>query len=267
MANPAANRELVARWESKSGKHWVEVYDSPQGQSYSASGGAGGWFYDGPEAMMARMTNRVAMGDFQPDSAKTPMALVYHKNVPADFSGSSIDTTAQRLNPHYPGVGTDDDASAMYEEFHGKPSSERITVTDSSTYEDALSVLGELIEIKVHCADGKRDYVLGFRKDGVLLASNPTGTQLYLVGGNQSLPLDTMGITGAQASKTSVVIGEAFEITYRTKKGFDKFRETEYFHELGEETGHKPVLIYNTLNCEMELAGGAYETKPEGITN
>jgi len=155
----------------------------------------------------------------------------------------------------------------MYEDFHGKESTERITVTDAPTYEDALSVLGELIEIKVHCSDGKRDYVLGFRKDGVLLASNPTGTQLYLVGGNQSLPLDTMQITGALASKTSVVIGEAFEITYRTKKGFDKFRETEYFHELGEETGHKPVLIYNTLNCEMELAGGAYETKPEGITN
>ena len=186
-------------------------------------------------------------------------AAGYHDGMSGRYTAS--------MNPHSPGVGTDDDASAMYEEFHGKESTERITVTDAPTYEDALSVLGELIEIKVHCSDGKRDYVLGFRKDGVLLATNPTGTQLYLVGGNQSLPLDTMGITGAQAAKTSVLIGEAFEITYRTRKGFDKFRETEYFHELGEETGVKPVLAYNTLNCEMELIGGAYETKDVGITN
>jgi hypothetical protein len=68
---------IVARWESKSGKHWVELTRSEYGVSYSAPQ-AGGTFANpctDAEAI-ADMAQRVALGYFQPDANKTPMKRV-----------------------------------------------------------------------------------------------------------------------------------------------------------------------------------------------
>ncbi len=114
--------------------------------------------------------------------------------------------------------------------------------------------------------------------DAVLLTSNEEGTQLYLVGGDQSLDLSQLKLT----EKDSTVIGEAWGICYHTRKDFDDFKPTDYCHTFGDEkahprlrrgadiwedakppeklfgTGELPVLIYDSLNQKLSLSGGVY---------
>jgi hypothetical protein len=79
-------KKYIARWESRSGKHWVELFYYPAFQfadgrvepsaSYTAlhSGGSLGNMTE--EAAIAEMQARVDRGLFQPDAAKTPMRRV-----------------------------------------------------------------------------------------------------------------------------------------------------------------------------------------------
>jgi len=107
----------------------------------------------------------------------------------------------------------------------------------------------------------------------VLLCSNESGTQLFFVGGDQSLDLDELKFSPAEQDKESLVIGECFFVSYLTQKEFDNFEIIVYEHDLGEETGVVPSLIYDRVNQKMMLAGGEYhieqpllETSP-GIKN
>ena len=47
-----------------------------------------------------------------------------------------------------------------------------------------------------------------------LLSSNEDGTQLYLVGGDQSLDLDDLDITGHMATKELITIGDVVKLYY-----------------------------------------------------
>jgi hypothetical protein len=163
----------------------------------------------------------------------------------------------------------DSDASSesaeLYEAFHGKPSTETLVYEDTIESPDSFAVLGELIEMKVATVTGKDATLSGF--GGAVLASNDAGTQLYIVGGDQALDLDSLAFSPAAQAKDSITVGILYEITYRTEKQFHKFELTEYFHQLGEETGEQPTLIYDVVNAQLSVSGGAYEVKPEGIVN
>jgi hypothetical protein len=71
------NDKVIARWESKSGKHWVELTQwESGGAGYSAPGQCGVLGYlEGSDAI-AEMQRRVDLGYFQPDANKTPMKRV-----------------------------------------------------------------------------------------------------------------------------------------------------------------------------------------------
>lgn len=348
-ANPGGVRDLLARWESKGGKYWVEVYSDERGQTYHSDDGGGNLGNIGEDAAIEQVEKRVLRGDFLPDRAKTPMVMTYHKGSPVKYSGHAFDTTAKRLNPHsgrltlsgrnndtvtrwvlwdgeevgevapvfppMPGYGKkqkgeilwkardmqggdhgrwyisdwaaaealinglglrlrnpagDTEASsaaaAMYASFHGRESGETLRYHEEEQYEDSLAVLGEMVELKVATLT-KKDVVIDFTGCKTVLACNESGDQLYLVGGDQSIDLAALGFTGDKAKKTTVALGTAYELTYRTEKGFDKFKLTDYYHEIGEETGFQPIAIYNTLNQSLEIAGGEYKIKPEGIVN
>lgn len=106
-----------------------------------------------------------------------------------------------------------------------------------------------------------------------LLSSNEDGTQLYLVGGDQSLDLDDLDITGHMATKELITIGDVVKLYYETEKDFDKFEVIQYHHEVGEESGVLPILAYDRLNKRMLFVGGDYhiekpmfETSP-GLEN
>ena len=180
------------------------------------------------------------------------------KRVVADYMDEKIHSR-RKSNP-------EDTAADMYETFHGKPSEEILEVGETVNYHANLAVLGELVEIKVATLT-KKDVDLSFEESDCLLCSNEKGTQLYIVGGDQSLDLEKLGFTGDKGDKDLITIGIAYEITYRTEKGFDKFRLTDYYHELGEETGFQPSLVYDVMNEFLLISGGEYKIKDVGIVN
>jgi hypothetical protein len=80
--NSALSKPLpitIARWESKSGKHWVNL----------SANGDGSYFYDAPDmhgslghqnndqAAIDQFSVRVVTGIFQPDANTTPMHRVF----------------------------------------------------------------------------------------------------------------------------------------------------------------------------------------------
>lgn len=157
-------------------------------------------------------------------------------------------------------------AAELYEEFHGKPPSEIKEVVEERHEHEWLTQLGVLVELKVATVT-QLDASLKFTKDPPDLCSSEDGRQLYIVGGDQELDLGALKMGGEKWLKDSMTLGILVELTYRTQKGFQKFKLTDYYHKLGEETGVQPFLLYDPNNKALSISGGQYETKPEGIVN
>lgn len=66
----------LARWESRSGKHWVELTASPLGFGYRSPSAGGGLYAMDLDAALAELQAKVDRGHFLPDAAKTPMRRV-----------------------------------------------------------------------------------------------------------------------------------------------------------------------------------------------
>lgn len=69
---------LMGRWSSKSGKHWVALYKTPDGAFIYDAPRQGGCLGVIPDAQaLHEMERRVAEGWFQPDANVTPMRRVF----------------------------------------------------------------------------------------------------------------------------------------------------------------------------------------------
>lgn len=190
-------------------------------------------------------------------------------------------------------------AAQLYEEFHGKPADgvkdTKLPASQFNHHErltqlgEAVSVyIGEGVELEVHprrgvtgsehLDDDEPGWVakLDFSSDNPpQLSSNPAGTQLFFVGGNQDIGSQLMRMAEdgiIDPSPEIIDCGFCLVVEYYTQKGFDDFRNFTYFHALGEETGGfpgdngaNPRLIYNRIKKTLELAGGTYTVKPDGI--
>jgi len=156
------------------------------------------------------------------------------------------------------------EAAELSEAFHGRPL-ERVTLLAERVKERTqLAELGELVELDIITPAGEQ-FALPFEGARVRLAASPKGGQLYLCGGDQQVDLDALGIE--ETGKDKVLLGVVDEITYHTAKALDDFQPHNYFHELGEESGSRPLLIYDRLNRSLELVGGNYRTQPEGLVD
>jgi hypothetical protein len=162
-------------------------------------------------------------------------------------------------------------AAVLYEEFHGKPSAEVAIIKEEIEDAEHVTVLGLLIELVVKSATGK-NLIIEFDpqspdKDAPpYLCSSPDGRQLYIRGGDQSLDLASIGLSG-KWERDQMVVGDLRKVTYRTEKNFDQFESLDYEHKLGEDSGVKPILCYDALNAQLLIVGGQYDVKPEGIVN
>jgi hypothetical protein len=157
-------------------------------------------------------------------------------------------------------------AAALYETFHGIPSESETVITEQIQYHGNLAELGTLVEIKVETLSGYKA-VLTFEPGPPLLCSSEDGKQLYIRGGEQSLDLDALHMSGDEWVRDSMVIGPIAEFVYRTRKGFDGRKKLEYFHKPGEETGVRPDLIYDVLNNQLSVSGGQYAVEDVGVVN
>ena len=169
-------------------------------------------------------------------------------------------------------------AEQLFEDFHGFPSTGE-TVYETVEWEpDSYGQLGDLVEIKVATIHGKDitvaapDPATGDLASVVKLAGaedpDEPGTfkQLYFIGGNQGLDVTRMGFSSSE-KRHHMLIGVLYELTYQTKKKFHKFKLTDYYHHLGEDTKNQPCLIYDPYSCRMAVVGGDYSIRPEGIVN
>lgn len=188
-------------------------------------------------------------------------------------------------------------ASQLYEDFHGK---EPTQVSDTGIADSEFNNHGRLAQLgeAVSCYIGEGIELKMSDSKGVVgsedldedepgwlgrimfdsehppqIASNPTGTQIFFVGGNQDIgsQLQKMEV---DTSKELIDCGPCLVIEYETRKGFDDFRKITYFHGLGEKTGGfsgdngaNPRLIYNRIRKKLQLVGGTYTVKPDGISD
>ncbi|MBZ5522252.1 MAG: hypothetical protein LAP21_08420 [Acidobacteriia bacterium] len=157
---------------------------------------------------------------------------------------------------------TTSDAAAKFEEFHGRKPETVMDIRTKQNDRRNLTGLGRMMYLLT--ADG---VPMKFEdRDKVMLACDPAGNQLYFVGGNQDVTA-ILKHAGIDQSKDLIDVGECQFIVYTTDKDFDSFEEKDYQHEFGEETGELPRLMYDRLNRQLFLVGGAYEIKREGIVN
>jgi len=169
------------------------------------------------------------------------------------------------------------DADSAFESFHGEPSSETVIIEDEIHEHEHLWTCGRLMQICVNTQTGMYlELDWEGRPDGEIpyLACSEDGRQLYIEGGDQELDLEAISMDTDRWLKDRMVIGEfapkergrEYNITYRTKKDFDGFEETDYQHELGESSKElrnpaAPFLEYEPRNKKLYITGGQYIIK------
>jgi hypothetical protein len=165
-------------------------------------------------------------------------------------------------------------AAEAYREFHGKDPEKVFDVDTRMHYHSVLAGMARLKFIDVKRADGGIT-TIHFDKN-THLAENEHQTQLFIVGGDQSVNLKDFGISVPHEMQ---VLGKAVEIGYFTDKKHliskDGGKGT-YVHPFGYtrngngrevkvKQSDPPTLIYDTRNKLLSFAGGSYTIKPEGI--
>lgn len=158
-------------------------------------------------------------------------------------------------------------AADVFEGFHGTPATRTEVFEDRILIEDSLAECGPLQSIRVKTVTGFTTTIKFDKDRQPILCSSPDRNQLYIIGGDQELDLFGLGFEGESEIKHLMKIGVAKQVTYFAKKNFDNFEPTDYFHDLGEENGVKPDLMYDSLNKTLSLVGGDYRVLNEGITN
>ncbi len=141
-------------------------------------------------------------------------------------------------------------------------------ITDIHEHEH-VAAFGELVALVIMPERGSRAIKLsGFEtRQGqpAFLTTNEKRTQLFVDGGDQSVNVATFGI-GKPVHETEV-LGSLYSVDYYTTKdhlGKDG-GEAVYHHVFSKK--RRPVVIYDTVNSLLYLAGGRYENLDEGITH
>jgi hypothetical protein len=63
-------------------------------------------------------------------------------------------------------------------------------------------------------------------------------------------------------------LGEARRIDYQQRKEHVPHPESDQWrHEFGEETGVRPITLFDSKSKRLLLEGGEYVIRPEGIVN
>jgi len=176
----------------------------------------------------------------------------------AHIGGLDIDvTSAQRHNPAPA-------AAALYQSWTGEPSTHETVITDTVHDHTHLADLARLVAVKLRGVRGQ----LKFTDHTTRLCSNEAGTQLYIRGGDQAVNLtDFNSVTNrpVDTTKDSLVLGTIDCLFYAARKPFLGAQHSKmgvYKHTLGEESGNRPVLLYDTRSRLLSISGGAYYIKP-----
>lgn len=192
-------------------------------------------------------------------------------------------------------LGTEDEAEELARGFHGRENRETLDIVETESYRENLAILGEMVELEVFIESRSDEGLVPIcfsrevQEDIVYLGSSPDRKQLYLTG-DTGLPDDWLQEASPESwGKDKVPIGYVYSVSYFADKhhltggGGQEFG-TEYIHCFGEQTfehkgkgdkvfkleekivaGLLPMLVYDRLGERMELVGGGYDVRDEGI--
>lgn len=154
-------------------------------------------------------------------------------------------------------------AVQKYVEFHGREPDAVRAFKSRVTLDDTVSGLGKLVLLDVIGMNGKRVELSGFK--GAILAQDIDGTQLHIVGGDQSVDVEAFGVRGERRYE---MLGLVELVAYHTTK--DHLSEedggtADYHHEFGENGGALPCLMYDTVDSKLTFVGGDYRLLSVGI--
>jgi len=160
----------------------------------------------------------------------------------------------------------DGNGAAMYEDFHGRSAHEVLELQEQLLTAGDYAALGDDPEIWLRPVTGDPNNwaqaEIEFEPENGVKLATKDGSQLYFMGGDQSLPDSALEFFGGDTSKRFISLGVAYAISYVTEKKFDGFKRIPYAHILGEETGERPQLVYDTETKRVLLVGGAYSIAP-----
>jgi hypothetical protein len=161
----------------------------------------------------------------------------------------------------------------------GNPSAEALRESFTGTEVDRVTVhreghmpagdyalLGKLLALYVKPLAGGQVQVI--KPKGTQVVSDESARQLYFVGGDQDITL-ALGIFGARERSAGLFeLGEARRIDYKQRKEHVPDPDVdEWRHEFGEETGERPLVLFDAKHKRLLLEGGAYVVRAEGIVN
>ena len=177
-------------------------------------------------------------------------------------------------NPHKK-ANPSDAAREVYQEFHGEPPSETVTVEKRVHFHKHLAAAGELRKLEVR-RKVDRGITTLTRFKGALLAFNEAKNQLFIEGGDQTISLEAFGIDPDSAHEMET-LGQVVSIDYFTNKKHlgDEGGLATYEHgfRMTNENGKHvvvtvaryPDLIYSVPNEQLYFSGGSYLIRAEGI--
>ena len=148
---------------------------------------------------------------------------------------------------------------------------------EEDAYETSGAVLGYLVELGIMADDDRSEIPIRFPYDpqepenNILVVSNPQGTNIEFVGGDQDINWRAVDGASAMNEKHLIMVGPVEEIVYWADKHHlsgpkEQKNGMEYYHDFGEDTDELPWLIFDRMNTRLLLVGGAYTIEPEGIT-
>lgn len=161
------------------------------------------------------------------------------------------------------------DAAEAFTEFHGRAPHEVIEAQEELMKAGDYFALGAMGSLWLHPVSSEdpsrwpKPDVEFLEGDKVKLAADAGGRQLYLCGGNQEIPEDSLAkMAGTDPEHRFVGLGTCYAISYLTEKKFDGYRTHEYAHQFGEQTGERPECWYDRKAKRILLVGGAYSIAP-----
>jgi hypothetical protein len=157
-----------------------------------------------------------------------------------------------------------DAAAQAFEEFHGRPSEEVVTVTRKIHYHGHLAAIGDLKALKGVTREGQRVVLQHFedaKGKPAILCENEKHTQLFIEGGNQNVDLSVFGLAADHELQTLMEVRVIEYFTTKNHLGRDGGTAT-YVHKFDQPY---PDLIFDVPNKQLLFAGGGYSMPPEGI--
>jgi len=157
-------------------------------------------------------------------------------------------------------------AEALRERFTGR-AVDRVQVFDEPHMPKGdYAMLGKVLALYVKPRQGGQ--VQQIQLPGVIAVSDESARQIYFVGGDQDLS-SALHVFGAIDRGAGLFeLGEARRIDYKQRKEHVPHPESDSWrHEFGEESGVRPIALYDSRAKRILLEGGEYVIRAEGIVN